>query len=175
MARARPQKSTTKAGMSFRISDILILSVLRHHEDGRVEGRRDRGLLGLPDGGTDRVLVENVQSEYVATSWRNGISDQRSSIPKTGVRVSPGSSLSGTWRDLPAPPRRLSRDLVGTGRPGADYSKVPITAKSSSGDRHRVFNGRSGTGRGAYPFLREAPQIYSAHPTFRTKPECPLV
>ena len=169
MARARPQKSTTKAGMSFRISDILILSVLRHHEDGRVEGRRDRGLLGLPDGGTDRVLVENVQSEYVATSWRNGISDQRSSIPKTGVRVSPGSSLSGTWRDLPAPPRRLSRDLVGTGRPGADYSKVFKWRSAQS------LQGEIGSRSGAYPVLREAPQIYSPHPTFRTKPECPLV
>jgi hypothetical protein len=36
MAIARQQKSTTKAGMSFRTSDIRILSVPRHPEDDRL-------------------------------------------------------------------------------------------------------------------------------------------
>ena len=60
----------------------------------------------------------------------------------------------------PFGPRSLVRqennaDLPIFPRPRADYSKVPITAKSSSGDRHKVFKRRSAPRRPApQPALR---------------------
>ena len=147
-------------------SDIRIWSVLRHHEDRRVEGRRNRGLLGLPvTGFSSRTFRASSRDEL--TKWNFGPAFIH--IPKTRSEIAPGFPLSGTWRDLPAPVPivpRLRRDGEAGWRLQQSL-QMAIRTESSTGDREQVG--------GAYPFLREAPQIYSAHPTFRTKPECPLV